>query len=827
MAKKKTEVQLKFEANTAEFNTSIKKMNSDINLLNNQLKLNATQLKGNSDNLDLLNQRQDLLTIELQKSSQKVDDTNNKLNEAKKLFGDNSQEVRNLTNDLLRAQNQEQAIRNELDSVNNKIDNVTNSMKENETEVEESLNAYDKLTKEISIQEQELQELKKTYSNSILELGETATETQELKQKLSNLNNELAENKTKLSNVDKASSDVANSFDDLDDACDDVDGGFTIMKGALADLTSNVIQGAISGISGLVSSLFDLSEATEEYRSMSAKLEGSASSFGYSVDFANEQYKEFYSYLGDSQMATNAITNLMGLGLETNKVSSLAEGAIGVWASYGDSIPIESLTESINETIQVGKVTGTMADTINWAKVSNEDFARALGDGSVAQKAFNKAIKDGEATEDAFSAALAATSDTQERANIVASFLNSTYGESKTTYDNMTEGIRDANTAEAELMDVQSEMANAMDPINNAFINFKVGALEALLPVVENLSSKFLDFKGYLEEHEGVATVLKGVVIGLAVGFGILATALGIQSLIKGVTTAISLLNATMAANPIVLVVAAIAGLVAAFVYLWNNCESFRNFWIDLWDGIVSFFTDAKDKVVVGFTSIVDFVKGNWQGILTFITNPFVGAFKLLYDNCDSFRNKVDELKNKVVGIFSGIANTLKNVFKFDISLPKIKLPHFSITPKGWGMGDLMKGKIPKLSVSWYAKGAVFTKPTIFNTNNGSKGVAEAGSEAVLPLSILDEKIQNSMALVLDNLTFDENVLGVDNIVSNNINDSMISSKLDRACELLEKIVDKDWSLYADTTEIAHAISSESDQISGEMIELRERGLEL
>lgn len=124
--------------------------------------------------------------------------------------------------------------------------------------------------------------------------------------------------------------------------------GFTIMKGALADMVSNVITSAVSSIGDLIGSLLELSEATEEYRQMQSKLEGSSETFGYSFDFAKGKYEEFYKYVGDDQMATNAITNLMGIGTTTDSVSKLAEGATAVWASYGDSIPIESLTESIN-----------------------------------------------------------------------------------------------------------------------------------------------------------------------------------------------------------------------------------------------------------------------------------------------------------------------------------------------------------------------------------------------------------------------------------------------------------------------------------------------
>lgn len=989
MAKKKTEVQLKFEANTAEFNTSIKKMNSDINLLNNQLKLNATQLKGNSDNLDLLNQRQDLLTIELQKSSQKVDDTNNKLNEAKKLFGDNSQEVRNLTNDLLRAQNQEQAVKNELDSVNNKIDDVTNSMKENETEVEESLNAYDKLTKEISNQEQELQELKKSYSNSILELGETATETQELKQKLSNLNDELEENKTKLSNVDKASSDVTNSFDDLEQSTKEAEDGFTIFKGILADLGSNVIQGVIGSMRGLVDSVFDTVESTQEYRSMMGKLEGATQNFGYSIDFTSQQFDTFYSYLGDNQMATNAITNLMGLGLETDKVSRLAEGAIGVWASYGDSIPIESLTESINETIQVGKVTGTMADTINWAKVSNEDFAKALGNGSAAQQAFNKAIKDGEATEDAFSAALAATSDTQERANIVANFLNNTYGQSKKTYDELNGSMIETNSTQNELQQTQAEIAETITPLQNKFTELKSQGLETLAPVLENVVDGLFDFGEWCGNNQSTIEVIGAILGGLATSFVLVNGAVGAYNIVMPIYTAITTgasisttaLGGAIAflTSPITIAIVAIGALIAIGVLLWKNWDTVKEKAGELKDNVVQKITDLKDGAVEKFKGIFDFIKGNWQGILMFIANPIVGGFKLLYDNCDGFRDKINSFlgaikdiflsvvsffknniidpivsfftdlfspvyencliimnnimilfnffKEKIIAFFSPIiewfgsvfqtaytkitevfasignwfgdrVNDIKNVFLniaewfgsvFQTAYTKItgifasignwfgekaqqawnalKAPFSAVgsffggifntikskfTNIGQAVGDAIGGTFKKaINAVLYAAEKVINTPikAINKLINKVRSIPGLGGLSTLNTYSFP-RLKSGLNYVpndfygpvyLDEgervLTKEENErynAGLDTILQNSISNQTSfvtndynSSKLDRACELLEKIVDKDWSLYADTTEIAHAISSDSDQISGEMIELRERGLEL
>ena len=61
-------------------------------------------------------------------------------------------------------------------------------------------------------------------------------------------------------------------------------------------------------------------------------------------------------------------------------------------------------------------------------------------------------------------------------------------------------------------------------------------------------------------------------------------------------------------------------------------------------------------------------------------------------------------------------------------------MPKFSITPTGWKVGDLLKGSIPKLSISWNKFGGVFDKPTLFNYGGSLQGIGEDGAEAVVPL---------------------------------------------------------------------------------------------
>lgn len=241
-------------------------------------------------------------------------------------------------------------------------------------------------------------------------------------------------------------------------------------------------------------------------------------------------------------------------------------------------------------------------------------------------------------------------------------------------------------------------------------------------------------------------------------------------------TAATSAFGAVMAfvTSPITLVVAAIAAVIAIIVLCVQHWEEIREVVRDVVDKIAGWMEDMKeavgkaiDKVIGFFQKVVDFIQNNWQGLLLLIVNPFAGAFKLAYDNCEGFRTKVNTfvenvkngLKNgfeaarsAVVNIFEKIksgmtekinaaATAVKNVidkikgfFNFKFNLPHIPKPSFSISPSGWKIGDLLKGSIPKLSIAWHAQGGVFDKPTIMPYGGSLHGLGENGAEAIVPL---------------------------------------------------------------------------------------------
>lgn len=195
---------------------------------------------------------------------------------------------------------------------------------------------------------------------------------------------------------------------------------------------------------------------------------------------------------------------------------------------------------------------------------------------------------------------------------------------------------------------------------------------DILLPIIQSVINAISRFANWLTNlNPAVQKVIVAVLaivsaLGpfmiilakLITSFGTIMTIVPkIVTVIKTVKTAFAAFNATLLANPIVLIVAAIAALVAGFVLLWNKCEGFRNFWINLWENVKNVCKKVIDGIVGFFNGIINFIKNNWQSLLLFLVNPFAGAFKLLYDNCEGFRNFVDGIIQKIKNIFASIVS--------------------------------------------------------------------------------------------------------------------------------------------------------------------------
>ena len=693
-----------------------------------------------------------------------------------------------------------------IKDMNSDIKTLTNELKLNSTQLKGNADDVDLLKQRQNLLQQELEASSQKVeltSKSLEEaerlLGKNSTEYKNLYNSLLNAKNQEQAIKNEIDTTNNKLKQQETSLDQVDSALDDVNDGFTVSKGVMADLASKGIQTVISGVGNMVSSLYDSVEATDEYRSMMSKLEGSTQSFGYSTEFSREKFDTFYKYLGDNQMATNAVTNLMGLQTSQESLTALTDAAIGVWSAYGDSIPIESLTESMNETAQVGQVTGVLADALNWAGISEDDF----------------------------NSKLANTNSTQERAEMIADTLNGVYGESKNKYDELSGSLLNANDAQNELQKSQADLAETVSPLKDRMTELKAQGFEAIKPLVEGVVNGLLGFSNWITQNQTVLSVLATLIIGIA-------TAVGIYNGVMAIC------NAVMLASPITWLVAGIGALIAVGVLLWQNWDTITQKAGELKDWVVEKFTALKDGVVNKFTELKNGAVQKVTDIKNGIINKFNelknGAVQKVTDLKNGAINNVNNIKNgmvdkfnsaksTVLGIFdkikngikdkiewakdkvSGIVDKIKGFFNFDFKLPDIKTPHFSITPSGWKIGDLLDGVIPKLGIEWRKDGAIFTKPTLFNSNRGIQGVGEAGAEAVLPINLLESYINNAF---------------YNSAMQAQMYNAEQTNRIVQALEKLENM-----NIYMDTYKVGKATANANDSINGKRINLRGRGVSL
>lgn len=213
-------------------------------------------------------------------------------------------------------------------------------------------------------------------------------------------------------------------------------------------------------------------------------------------------------------------------------------------------------------------------------------------------------------------------------------------------------------------------------------------------------------------------------------------------------------------------VLSIIQDLVAGFIALINGdwdgfCQHLSNAWQTIWDGIKSVGQRIWDEIQNIFRSIWDSIKSKFDNILQSmqtkaenIWNGILGTAKNIFNGIKSaIENPMETAKNFVRSIIEKI----KGFFNFSISWPHIPLPHFSIKPSGWNIGDLLKGKIPSLGIDWYAKamdsGMILNGATIFGYDGKQfLGGGEAGPEAVVGVNSLMSMIKNAVAAVDSNI---------------------------------------------------------------------------
>lgn len=533
------------------------------------------------------------------------------------------------------------------------------------------------LSDTLKIQQKALDESKKKFADLAAQGKGNSKEAEQLAAKilkqdtalkktqkdLDKYNGELKELKDKgvqsRKELDKLNKEAEESKQAFTEAGNAIKNGFLVSVGGIAA----ACVGAVKGLSSIV-------ENSAELRLEQGRVQTAFEQAGHSAETASKIYDDFNAVLGDTAKTTEAMQHMAQLADTEEELNTLVRAGTGIFATYGNSLPIEGLMEAANETARTGELTGGLTDAINWAGKSEEEFQKKLD----------------------------ACNSESERQSLIISTLNDIYGEAGDAYNETNKDVIEATKAQNEYNNKMAEIATKVQP---ALTDLKLTFVDALTKIMDKFSEADIEnligniatvisdlvntvlpplmsaLSWILDNMNWLGPAIMGVVSGIVAATVAYKTITTVMNLVKIAQLG---LNAAMMANPIGLIVTAIGLLVGAFVVLWNKCEGFRNFWKKLWDGIKKVASTAKD-----------FVVGIFEGIMNIIKTPI----------------------NAIISLINGAIRGINKI--------SVKIPDW--VPK-WG-GKTIGFNIPE--IPQLAQGGIVNEPTLAM-------IGERGKEAIMPL---------------------------------------------------------------------------------------------
>lgn len=539
---------------------------------------------------------------------------------------------------------------------------------------------------------------------------------------------------------DKEIHDVADAADDAEEALEDAakeaaDFGDVLKAGLIAEAAGSIVD-----------SMKNVAEETKEYRKIMGSLEVSSDLAGYSAEQTGEAYKKLYGILADDQSSATTLANLQALGLSQDDLLSLIDNCIGGWAKYGDSIPIDGLAEAINETVKAGQVTGTFADILNWGAREGETYGVKMREATEANEEWNKAVADAETAEDYFNLALQQCSTEAERVDLIMQAMaDQGLASAAEQWEANNTSLVEANQASADLQEQMGMLGEKLEPLTTKLTEM----ISAVLEWFNSLDSGTQNFI--------LGAVLLVAAIGpVAAAFsGVTSSVSGIIQILPKLQTMFSSVLGFIAANPIVLLIAAIVGLVALIAAKGDEIQAALQKVDDFLQGVfatdwTTVFGPVLGGILNGFfanlKALWDSVLQILNGVIDFIRGVFTGDWERVWLG----------VKEIFGGVFSGLVALAKTPINFIIGMinSAIDAVNYLISGlnriPGVNIGSI--GQIPMLA----SGGTVWSGSAIVGEAGPELLTVDGGKAVVQPLSVNTNKIEGLLGDINGRLGSDE-----------------------------------------------------------------------
>ena len=521
----------------------------------------------------------------------------NAIKKASEKDGEHSAQVEILKAKLEKAQTT-------LNKTKTQIEKYSASYEELKEKEELENSANSKLLQGLEDNRKKLQKLENQYKSAVKQHGKYSTEARKVASEVKKTTKEI---KSQEGEVEK----LAKSYKTLTDK-----------SSALKDIGSN-FSSAFSGLQSLGSQVKDFftnaSEQTQKLNENSTRLNTVFKDVGLSTQSLEDNYSKLYGVIGDDDKVSEALTYLAQLGVSEEDLGKYTESLIGIYAKFGNSMPINQMAQNINEAIKTANVTGQLSNAIKQVGVDEEKFKSVLGN---------------LATE-------------EERQQLILKTLNSNYTELGEEYQKNNQASIESNNAQKEYNDTLKGFGEIGKNLTTILTKFKTNALQTIYPVV----SKIFNF---VNQNIDVLSVVATRI--LAIG-GAIKT---VSAISKAVST-IGKLFASLS-NPVGQAIVAIAAIATIATVIIKNWDEVKAFFVGLWDKLKSTFENIKNKLadVFSIENIIKALRELPSKVASFFTQAWEGV-KRIWNNPGAF---FTEVANKIVDVFKTLPSKIADLFR-------------------------------------------------------------------------------------------------------------------------------------------------------------------
>ncbi len=575
----------------------------------------------------------------------------------------------NFSQSFKNAQKTMGVLQNDLASANKKLQDVSayqkqqNAVAKSRDRVNELQAEHERLTREIEETGQATPELTQKLKENEKALQKAKDATAKEEERLHDLSETLREAGIDTDNLGRDTEELRRNYERLEQSQKKIQ-EITEKQNKNSEAISKTkgqIAGTIGTVTALAGSFFALDAATEEYRNNQAKLNTAFQAAGLSTDAAKQAYAGFYKILGDDDTATEASQLLAKLARSEADVSKWTDIAAGVYGTFGDSLPIEGLIESANETARTGTITGSFADAINWASKEGETFGVTLKENTKANEEWNKAVEACESAEDYFNLALQSCGSEAERNQLIMDTLQGTYQDATNAFKENNKQIIQNRQAQVVWNDILGKTGQIAGTVKGMIIEMlgvsEDGSVKAnsALSVLQNTLGKLADNPELIKTIAKTVALLAGLRVGgLTAKLGFLHVKGGILSLQKdfatmkglGITKYLSNMTGGFggllrSVGPLVGIIAAVGG---AIYYVSTHLEQVRGFiqktfgdeglavFDKLWGVITQVGTAIKNAFFTSGSGVLDTLKSVLPTIITTLQTGLLPLLPMIAD---------------------------------------------------------------------------------------------------------------------------------------------------------------------------------------------------